>query len=215
MDENKANRVAHEPDLNLLAAECDGKLGNEESAKLAAHLAECRACRETAARMARALAAEPARRPGTQAIAGWLALAATLVLASIVGIRISREQPSVAPSPRPASRPTAPAAVLQPPEPTSAIAAPGAPAAAAAEPPDVKRGGERRAAGKTFRLVAGEWVDRAYDPTAGLPVVEVSDPEARRGLLAKRPDIAPCLELGDRVLLVLDGTVYRVGPAGR
>lgn len=205
-DETSADRAAHEPDLNLLAAHRDGRLGPEESADLVAHLAECRTCRQTAALMARALSAESARRSVLPVTTGWLAIAATLVLASIVGIRISRDRSSPVLEPEPAPRPSAPSAA----PPSSETSAPAM--APAAEPPDVKRGGERKVAGKTFRLVLGEWVDRSYDPTAALPVVQVSDPEARRKLLAEQPQLVPYLGLGNRVLVVLDGTVYRFGP---
>jgi hypothetical protein len=55
-------------------------------------------------------------------------------------------------------------------------------------------------------------VDRSFDATSGLPIVDVSDPAARAGLLAERPALLPYVRLGDRVLVVFDGTVYRFGP---
>ena len=208
-DETSADRAAHEPDLNLLAAHFDGRLSTREGESLAAHLAGCRDCRATAALMSRALSHDSARRPGTPVV-GWLALAAALVLASIVGIRIAREPSFRVPAPEPGPAPAAPA---ENPSPPSAANVPAATPAAA--PRDVKRGGERRVAGKTFHLVAGEWVDRSFDPTSALPIVEVADSEARNAVLARRPDLAPYAGLGDRVLVVLDGTVYRFGPVSR
>lgn len=208
-DETSADRAAHEPDLNLLAAHFDRRLSSRETEDLVAHLAGCRNCRETAAFMTRALSLDSARRPGAPVV-GWLALAATLVLATIVGIRISRVEPSPSTAPEPGPRPTA--AASSPPLP-EAVAAP-APARPAGHT-DVRRGGDRTIAGKTFHLVAGEWVDRTFDPIAGLPIVDVSGPEARATLLAERPGLAPYLGLGNRVLVVLDGTVYRFGPAAR
>ncbi len=208
-DETSADHAAHEPDLNLLAAHFEGALSSRESADLAAHLAACRACRTTAALMSRAFPRDSVRRPGTPVV-GWLALAATLVLATIVGIRIAREPSLRVPAPEPGPVPTAPAENPSPPAAASA-----APAAPAVEPRDVKRGGDRRVAGKAFRLVAGEWVDRSFDPTSALPIVEVPDPQSRDAVLAEQPNLAPYVGLGDRVLVVFHGTVYRFGPVRR
>jgi hypothetical protein len=211
-DSTPPTRPRHEPDANLLAAHAEGRLGREESDALVVHLADCAACRETAALMARALGGAPAgRRPPIPAAAGWLALAATLVLATIVGTRIRRERPSLAPSIEPPPSPAAPASAVPEAPATTAPAPP-----PAAPPPDVRRGGgERHVAGKTFRLVAGEWVDAAYDATAGLPVVEVSDAAARAKVLREHPELSPCAAQGRRVLVVLGGTVYRFDAPAR
>jgi len=210
-DQTRAD-TAHEPDLNLLAAHADGRLDAGESAKLVAHLGECRPCRETAALMARGLGDETTRRAALPSAAGWLALAATLLLATIVGIRVSRVGPSPAPPPVRAPEPSQRSAAAEAP-PAAETTAPPAPPVEPAEPPDVRRGGnERKVSGKTFRLVAGEWIDSAYDATAGLPVVEAAGAAARRQLSASHPALAPYLAVGDRVLVVLDGTVYRALP---
>jgi hypothetical protein len=192
----------HEPDLNRLAALAEGALDAVAAEQLRSHLSDCRPCRETAALMARALTGETPRRRSLPPAAGWLALAATLVLATVVGVKVSRVEtipvPAAAPSPAP---------VVAPPVEATPLPAPLAVA------PEVKRGGgERTIGGKTFRLVAGEWIDSAYDATAGLAIVEATGPEARRQLLTEHPALAPYLALGDRMLVVLDGTVYRLTP---
>jgi Ca-activated chloride channel family protein len=64
-------------------------------------------------------------------------------------------------------------------------------------------------AGKTFRLVFGEWIDADFDGSALLPEVSVSTPEERSALLARIPALVPYAALGERVLVVHDGTVYR------
>jgi hypothetical protein len=78
-----------------------------------------------------------------------------------------------------------------------------------------KRGGiSRSTAGKTFQLVDGEWVDMAYHAAAGRPVVEVRSPAERAALVERLPALAPYDALGARVLVVLDGTVYRLSRPG-
>lgn len=209
-EDSKRPGPDHQPDLNALAAQAEGRLGPAESEALLDHLSGCSACRDTAALMARALAADPsAARRRIPSAARWLALAATLVLATIVGLRVTRERPETTPAPAP------PATSVPPASPVPGAAPEVSPAAAATAPapPDRKRGGsDRKIAGKTFRLVAGEWVDAAYEPAAGLPAVEASGLQARRRLLEEHPALMPYLTAGDRVLVVLDGRVYRVSP---
>jgi hypothetical protein len=67
-------------------------------------------------------------------------------------------------------------------------------------------------AGKTFRMAAGEWVDAAFDPTLGMQTVTIRGSEARSDLLIRIPGLAPFTELGDRVVVVWEGTVYRFEP---
>jgi hypothetical protein len=66
-------------------------------------------------------------------------------------------------------------------------------------------------AGKTFRLVFGEWVDADFDSAALLPELSVSTPEERSALLARIPALAPYAALGERVRVVHEGAVYRFG----
>ena len=63
--------------------------------------------------------------------------------------------------------------------------------------------------GKTFRLVAGEWIDSAYDPPALLPVRDLVGPDARTDVLARIPALAPYAALGANVTVVHEGVVYR------
>ena len=203
--------TTHEPDSNLLAAYADGRLAPADADALERHLANCRRCRDVVAPMARGLAGAPGRRRAAvvPAAARWLALAATLVLATIVGTRLARERPVAAPVPQAEPNP-APRAAPTPEAPTAAPIASSAPPAAA--PRDVRRGGgERRIGEKTFHLVAGEWVDAAYDATADLPVVAPADAGTRARLLAEHPELEPYTALGQRFLVVLGGTVYRLG----
>lgn len=66
--------------------------------------------------------------------------------------------------------------------------------------------------GKMFRLVAGEWIDSAYDPVALLPVQDIAGPDARTSLLERMPSLAQYAALGPRVIVVFEGVVYRFRP---
>ncbi|MCI0343246.1 MAG: terpene cyclase/mutase family protein, partial [Planctomycetales bacterium] len=69
----------------------------------------------------------------------------------------------------------------------------------------------RRAGGRTFRREGVAWVDEAF--RSEMPVVEVEAlSEAWLALSRERPDLAPCLALGDRVTVVVEGKAYRVAP---
>ena len=220
-----------EHDLNALAAYLEGRLEGEEQRRTIEHLSHCLECREMAALVsrswrtvragdgdgvARGWAATAARFP-------WLGLAAVAVVATVVAVRL-RPPPSpvagpvtsppaaAASAPGPAS-PSAEAA-LRPP---SVIQAPSVRARATADPIDesllARRAGVKRVAGKAFRFVRGEWVDSSFDPTAALAVVEVEGPAERQRIVARLPGLAPYLALGDRVVVVFEGTVYRSRPA--
>ena len=106
--------------------------------------------------------------------------------------------------PRPAPRTEAPA-----PRP-----APAPPRASAGAPEPAKAGGYRRVAGKTFKQQEdGFLVDTSYRADAGLTVVEVKagGPEYAR-LLEEHRALAQFFRLSDRLVVVLDGVVYRVVP---
>lgn len=68
--------------------------------------------------------------------------------------------------------------------------------------------------GKTFILQAGVWTDTTYNPddTAATRVSVVFFSDAYFDLLAEQPDLADFFALGDRVIVVIDGTVYEVTP---
>ena len=77
-------------------------------------------------------------------------------------------------------------------------------------PPAVTRSAaERSLGGKTFRLVAGEWVDTTYDPFALLPVEIVRTAQERNRAVEKVPALRPYTALGPRVTVVLNGVVYK------
>jgi hypothetical protein len=204
-------------DANLLAAFLENRLSPDERREMERHLADCRDCRETLA--ASSTLSSPSEKPTAFRMPVWLAAAATLAVAGWFGYRTftverpsapdsPRQSPSAAVSPAAPAGPDAPApppAIVPPPS----GSAPQAPRAGEAEEPlATKRGSERRIGSKTFRFVAGEWVDSAFDPTAGLPVVETRTAGERRALVERVPALAPFARMGGRVTVVVDGTVY-------
>jgi hypothetical protein len=75
-----------------------------------------------------------------------------------------------------------------------------------------RRGVERTVAEKTFRFESGTWVDTRFDASAGLESVTVSGAEERAAVLQSHPRLAPYADLGDRVVVVWERTVYRFEP---
>ncbi len=195
---------AQEHDTNAIAAYIEGRLEGDEKARFTAHLASCAECRGTLALLARESDAlgvstkesEPRDpsiktpfRPWAPALRVLLPMAAGLVIISAVAFRAGWFKP--------APRVTYPE--LSPRTEIDDLL--------------VKRGAERRIGGKTFRLVAGEWRDTAFDSLAGLPLVEVEGLQQRSELLSRVPALAPYAELGPRVLVVFEGNVYRFRPS--
>ena len=208
----------HDP--GLLAASLEGRLDAREREVLTAHLAGCAECRQALALLARAAHAGLIPRPKPVAWRAfarhrWLPLAAALVIAVATVARLNWS-----PTPLREARPSpAPPSLSPPPSPSEAAPSPTSPpvgptpGAGTLDPGLlVTRGGGRRVAGKTFRLAAGEWVDASFDPAAGLPITDVSGPDRRSSLLARLPALAPYAALGERVLVVFEGTVYRFRP---
>lgn len=222
-------RMTGDPhDPGMTAAFVEGRLDAREAALVTAHAAECASCREVLAALARGAGpelphvshgrSEPDRVPRHPARA-LLPLAATLTLAVLTGAVALRliappQGPPAAPPedarPAPAAGAPSPPAMAPPepgPIPGDAAVQPLPP-----EPADERllprRGGERRIAGKVFRLTAGEWVDDTYDPVDGLPTVEVPSAVERGALLAREPALRPFAALGDRVTVVHGGVVY-------
>jgi hypothetical protein len=188
------------PDLNALAAFVDGNLDPRDRASVVAHLADCRQCRDVVATLA----------PAHTAPAAWwgalVPIAASLAVAAIgAGVYLHiHDRQSIGP---PATAPTLerPATPPVSTEPVPGTAAP------PATPPRVPRDRTRAAgttsiAGKTFRLIAGEWIDSAYREDDFLPVIEIP----LREDLNARPALRPFATLGSRFTVVLDGTVYRI-----
>jgi hypothetical protein len=187
-------------DLNRLAAYLEGRLSDAESAHFVAHAAACVECRATLAAYGRAVA------PRSMSAARWFPIAAMLAIgtvAGVVSITLNRPQPA-------ASRERRQDVYL--PRPAAVPAPPPAPAGA---PPDrgllTRRGTERSVAGKVFRLEAGAWIDATYDRFAMLPVVDAAGSLDKEALLARIPALRPFAALGEKVLVVHEGTVYRLG----
>jgi len=219
-----SNEMRH--DLNRLAAFAEDRLGPEERMRVTEHLALCADCRETLAAMARArggdvtFASRDIKSPLTRPHV-WLPMAAALVVATglTVGLitsgrvtRPSTEAPgAIVPTP---GRPDAQGQRTGPPTPPQEaggrtgreqVSTPASP------PPEgllARRGGERKIGGKTFHLVAGEWIDTAYDRLGNLRVVEVRTTEDRSALLQRMPALTPYAGLGNRVTVVVDNVVY-------
>jgi hypothetical protein len=200
--------LRHDPERT--AAYIDGTLEAASRAAVTAHLARCRDCREVLALIARGMDDTAAHAAG-RGFQRWLPLAASLVIAAGAGAYVLVRSPSTGP----AAPPTAPPAVSSSPGTVPPVApVPPPPSEKRPSPqssPDVTRSvGARRVAGHRFHLVAGEWIDDAYDPMAALPVVVVSTATQQRETAARTPALRRYAALGPRFTVVLAGTVYRV-----
>jgi anti-sigma factor RsiW len=205
------HRNGSEPDFGALAAFVDDRLGRSERAQLLEHLASCQRCRTIVAELARTRAPTRSVRSLT---AMALPLAASLMIAVAGGglywlIRAtsSNVPPAVEPS---NANPPAPVQV-SPQGVTLCASRPDPPApgrsATPPEAPDRTRAaGTRSLGGKTFRLLAGEWIDVDYRLSDLLAVVDVRS----RDDLTAHPVLGPFNGLGRRFTVVVDGTVYRV-----
>jgi Ca-activated chloride channel family protein len=72
----------------------------------------------------------------------------------------------------------------------------------------------RSAGSKTFYLRGGVWTDAEFKETARLPETALEfGSEAYFALLKREPRLAEFFALGERVVVVLDGRVYRVNAA--
>jgi hypothetical protein len=211
----------HDP--GLLAASLEGRLDTREQEVLTAHLAGCAECRQTLALLARATQEgllerpSPAARPAV-ALRHWLPLAAAAALVLTVAT-LTRQSwlptpVEVRPSQAPLDGPMSPLPSPSEAAPSPAGAPGGAKPSAGTLDPEilVTRGAARRVAGKTFRLAADEWTDVSFDEEAGLPITDVQGPDQRSALLARLPALDPYAALGERVLVVFEGTVYRFRP---
>ena len=208
-------------DLNLLAAFTEGRLGQGERTQVSRHLAECVQCRQILATLGRAMAAEvstaaPSERSSfLSRPAVWLPLAATLVIATGSVIYLAGPLRPTAPVslPFPSTPIPGPPPVEQsPPVPQAPPQSQPAASSPSADSRDrgleTRRSGERRVDGKTFRLVAGEWIDTSYDQLAGLAVVEARTAGELTALLDRIPALKPYAGLGNRVTVVFDNVVY-------
>jgi hypothetical protein len=72
----------------------------------------------------------------------------------------------------------------------------------------------KRAASKTFYLRDGAWNDADFKPEAKLPETTVTfGSEAYFELLKQKPKLAEYFALGERIVVVFEGRVYRVNAA--
>lgn len=215
---------APHPDLIGLAAFVDGRLSEAERRTCVSHLAQCAECRAIVAAYARG--AVPDNGSGVSSaplparsrfwgVPAWLPIAATLMLATTAAIMWVRTDSRVTPVTAPTTLPSAPAPATPEPTSPSTLPASGSPSTTAPSTPAApeslgpRRGGERSVSGKTFRLVAGEWIDTSYDPLSLLKVETVEGAEARTAIIARIPALKEFAALGPRVTVVLDGIVYR------
>lgn len=224
----------HDP--SLLAAYLEDRLDGVEKERLIGHLATCADCRGTLALLGRAASdlrlPSPPLRPRQEGswrvpLRTWLPLAASVAIATSIALRLISAPPSETGGPRTPERSEPLPRDLRP-SPTPAAAASATPRGPGAAPTitasgrpaaDVidesllaKRSATRHVAGKAFRSMEGAWVDISFDPAAALPVVEVKGAEARAALLSRLPDLRPYTGLGDRVVVLFEGTVYRFAP---
>ena len=76
---------------------------------------------------------------------------------------------------------------------------------------DTRTDAVKRAAGKTFYLIEGVWTDSEYKAESGLPeTVLVFGSDEYFALLNQHPKLGSYFALGERVVVVLEGRVYRV-----
>ena len=76
---------------------------------------------------------------------------------------------------------------------------------------ETKTDAVRRVKGKTFYLIEGVWTDSEFKAEARLPeIVMVFGSDEYFALLQKNPKLGSYFSLGERVVVVLDGRVYRV-----
>ena len=224
------------PNLGVLSMFLDGRLSEVDRSVCVGHLSECEECRTLLATFVRGsvppVVAPPTRlttRPRFRGAALWLPVAATLALATAAGLLVWRTDPSsrsAAPAPS-APGSASPATSERPLPSASESPVPASPPAGVTAPVTnpapvspasgsgsrgPTRGGTRVVGDRTFRLVAGEWIDAAYDPLGLLPVEVIDGQEARAAVVTRVPALAPYAALGARVVVVQEGVVYRFRP---
>jgi anti-sigma factor ChrR (cupin superfamily) len=174
----------HDP--GMLAALAEGRLEGAERERVVAHVADCPECRRTLAALGNAMADGTLSRSPERApgTQRWTRPQVWLPIAASVLI--------------------ASFALFQ----YSSVRQP----TLDGEELLVKRGAARTVAGKTFRMTGGEWLDTSFDLSIALPTVIARGREERSAVLQRVPDLAPYDELGDRVTVVWNGTVYRFEP---
>lgn len=186
-------------DLDSLAAFVEGRLDEHDRQRVMAHVADCPECRRTLVGLGRAMADGALAQAASRATRFhwsntriWLPIAASILVGTFAWFQFAM-------SPQIAGEGQS----------TGEDASEAAPAD---EQLLRRRSGGRTVEGKTFRLTTGEWVDASFDPASALPTVVIRGAEERSVWLARVPALAPYAQLGDRVLVVWQGTVYRFEP---
>lgn len=208
--------MTHEPDFNELTAFVERRLDDADRERVIAHLSTCRTCREVVAALTTTLESRVPTVPAWSRRTGVMALAAMLVVVVVVvgvmsGRRTALEtRPPDSAAPAPTERPAtpSPSAPSERPLPGGTPVQPGI---SPREDLQRLRGAERQVGGKTFRFIAGEWVDAAYDPLQARSVIAAASPSERADLLRRVPGLKPYAALGARVTVVFEGTVYKLG----
>lgn len=193
----RLSKPAVEPgshDLDALAAFAEGRLDGADRQRVMAHLAECSECRRTLAGLGQALAdgtlatgpAIDGRASAWRRPRVWMPIAASVLVGLFAWFLLVTwtEIPG------------------------------GDDVTPVSEEDDLlrKRDAALVVAGKTFRRSDGEWVDSDYDSARNLPVITVRGSVDRAARLEQIPELAPYAEIGERVLVVLNDTVYRFEP---
>jgi hypothetical protein len=76
---------------------------------------------------------------------------------------------------------------------------------------DTRQDAVQRVGGKTFYLIDGVWTDSEFKAEAKLPVTVLTfGSDDYFALLKQNPKLASYFALGERVVVVFDGRVYRV-----
>jgi Ca-activated chloride channel homolog len=109
-------------------------------------------------------------------------------------------------SPAPKMRATTGAAAVQ-----QSKAARAQQEAALAKDDDTRRDVVRRVAGKTFYLIDGVWTDSEFKAGSGLPETTLTfGSDEYFALLKQNPKIGSYFSLGEKVVVIFEGRVYRV-----
>ena len=169
-------------DLDALAALVEDRLDESGRARVFEHLAGCDECRATLAAMTRAKGSGALPHLGRPGRSAWRGAPAWIGLAASVVL----------------------------------VAFVGVQFILPPAPPDdellTRRGAERIVEGKTFRLESGTWTDGSFDAALKTPEVLVRGVDERAILLMNEPELAPFADLGERVVVVWKGNVYRFEP---
>jgi hypothetical protein len=217
--ESDAHANGREPDLNTLAAFVDCRLDPSARDRVVLHLAECARCRAIVAELMNANADRRTQRRRLTARA--LPIAATFLIAAAGGglyfalrdhapaaphsVVVPAATPSAATAPS-ASTSSQPSTAENTNAQSPATKPPVSPPTRRPQSDRTRAVGTKSVGRKTFRLVAGEWIDTGYRRTDLLPVVDIQS----RPDFAAHPDLHRFATLGPRFIVVVGGVVYRV-----